>query len=416
MTVVYCDLDAIHEARRRLSGLRDQVRPEVDRHANLASQASSLLDQMARTILPGLDPQHWFDPQLSWGNWGLGRLAGEILDSHRAVDAVRSQVRWTIEQLQSAHGSLVGGAIGAGAADIDPGFGRALDIIWDVVTIFNPGNLLWLLREPWALCGRIEDSRGHIVSVVMSLEAFIGYLGRLEAREKAIVLALAEQIGAADAPVIFGVLSLSADAASALTTPQARQGQGAVLRFLETHYKGHAELVALSFKHNQLTLPEVSADVDGAIVQKSTTTRGHFGFLPTEHSVYVAVGAVSAGVGAKALTATGPEVGASADVTAVKARDERVLGSRQLGLTAGAELDVGSADGFAGLRDGEIGAEIGASPATLHRSVGVDVAGYNIGVEEAMGWKWEWGLKIGKVTEVKLPFVSLGFTIGKADN
>ena len=46
--------------------------------------------------------------------------------------------------------------------------------------------------------------------------------------------------------------------------------------------------------------------------------------------------------------------------------------------------------------------------------MGVNVAGVNVGVKGEIGLKAELGFKIGKETEIKLPFITIGFSFGGA--
>jgi hypothetical protein len=162
--------------------------------------------------------------------------------------------------------------------------------------------------------------------------------------------------------------------------------------------------------------PQASAGVDGQVTLASTTKRGFLGFLPVEGKGQIALGVLSAGVAAKPMSKGGPEIGASAGFTGAKVQGDGLVGSKQVGLTGGAELDVLSAQAFAGMHNGTTDTSVDLSLATVHASAGIDVAGYNVGIEGAVGLKWGRGTQVGNHTALKLPFFSIGFTFGPASD
>lgn len=91
-----------------------------------------------------------------------------------------------------------------------------------------------------------------------------------------------------------------------------------------------------------------------------------------------------------------------------------VHGDDDLGLTGGFTGKVLSADGFAGYKDGSIGAQIGGSLISVEGEAGINVLGANVGLKGEIGLKAELGFSIGKDTEIKLPFVTIGFSFGGA--
>ncbi len=116
-------------------------------------------------------------------------------------------------------------------------------------------------------------------------------------------------------------------------------------------------------------------------------------------------------------------IGVSADATGVmvegglsvlKASDDLLVGSKSLGLATGAEGEVLGVDGSAGLNDGTLGADIGATLVSATGTAGINVDGLNASVDGTIGLKAEIGFKIGAQTEIKLPFISFGFSIGEA--
>lgn len=110
----------------------------------------------------------------------------------------------------------------------------------------------------------------------------------------------------------------------------------------------------------------------------------------------------------------GVSAGLAAELYAIKVKKEGVYGGDDLGVTGGAGANVLKGEGFAGLIDNSVGASIGGTLVSVEGEAGANVAGVNVGVTGEIGLKAELGFQIGQKTKVKLPFVSFGFTFGKA--
>ena len=107
--------------------------------------------------------------------------------------------------------------------------------------------------------------------------------------------------------------------------------------------------------------------------------------------------------------------GAAAEVYAARGKLEgTMVGDKDLGWTGGVEAKALSAKGFAGIKDGSIGAEVGVNLISAKAETGANIAGYNVGVSGEIGLKLELGLSIGKRTNVKLGPISFGFSFGDA--
>lgn len=92
-----------------------------------------------------------------------------------------------------------------------------------------------------------------------------------------------------------------------------------------------------------------------------------------------------------------------------------VIGDKQFGGTAGISGKLLSAEAFAGYKEGQFGAKIGGSLASAKGEVGMNVAGYNVGVSGEIGLKAEAGFEIGKKgVAIKLPLFSIGISFGGA--
>jgi WXG100 family type VII secretion target len=94
--------------------------------------------------------------------------------------------------------------------------------------------------------------------------------------------------------------------------------------------------------------------------------------------------------------------------------DTLFAGDKDLGFTGAGEVKVASAEATAGFKEGTLGLYAGANLASVKGELGANVAGYNVGVSGEVGLKAEIGFKIGKKTEVKLPFISFGISFGGA--
>lgn len=93
-------------------------------------------------------------------------------------------------------------------------------------------------------------------------------------------------------------------------------------------------------------------------------------------------------------------------------RDGVIIGNDDMGLTGGLEAEFLSASAEAGYQDGSVGAEVGVNFASAEGELGANVGGVNVSAHGEIGLKAELGISIGKNTEIKLPFVTIGFSIG----
>ena len=89
-------------------------------------------------------------------------------------------------------------------------------------------------------------------------------------------------------------------------------------------------------------------------------------------------------------------------------------GDKDLGFTGSGEVKVLSGEASAGFKEWTLGASAGVNLASVKGELGANVAGINVGVGAEVGLKAEIGFKIGKETEIKLPFVTLGISFGGA--
>lgn len=101
---------------------------------------------------------------------------------------------------------------------------------------------------------------------------------------------------------------------------------------------------------------------------------------------------------------------------AYQERDENlfVVGGRTLGGTMQLGEDINRVEGQLGYADGSVGAGLGYTAWSQDAEVGVNVAGVNAAATGSIGIKAELGVSIGKETEVRLPFISVGLSFGGA--
>lgn len=110
----------------------------------------------------------------------------------------------------------------------------------------------------------------------------------------------------------------------------------------------------------------------------------------------------------------GVTAGLGAEATAYKVEQTATYGTQNFGFTAKVSSRVGSGNAFAGVKDNSLGAKAGFNLISYGTELGFNVLGFNIALSAEVGAKAEVGAQIGARTEVKLPLVSLGFSIGSA--
>lgn len=129
----------------------------------------------------------------------------------------------------------------------------------------------------------------------------------------------------------------------------------------------------------------------------------------------VQAGKFQAGVGAGYDKKSGKySAGVFAEGSSVQLTGEGVVGDENFGTTGDIQIDVAKFDGFAGYRDGSVGASAGASLVSLEGGAGVNVAGLNVGVRGGISVGFELGFTVGKTTEIKLGPFKVGLSFGAA--
>jgi hypothetical protein len=98
--------------------------------------------------------------------------------------------------------------------------------------------------------------------------------------------------------------------------------------------------------------------------------------------------------------------------TAASVSDEGSYGSKNLAVTYGGDASALSATGFAGVEDDSVGIDAGVSLVSVDGSVGTNVGGVHVGVTAGIGLSLNFGVEVGKKTEVKLGPFSIGLDFG----
>lgn len=156
-------------------------------------------------------------------------------------------------------------------------------------------------------------------------------------------------------------------------------------------------------------------NVSGSVWSRdSEQNLGNLDGAPISNTFSVEAGNGKVGFGVQPGDNGATDVAFEGEVSALSISDNALLGSKNLGLTAGSETEALGLDGSIGWHDNSLGATVGATWISETGSIGTDIGGLNVGVNGTIGLKAEFGIQIGEETKIKLPFISFGFSIGKA--
>jgi RHS repeat-associated protein len=100
------------------------------------------------------------------------------------------------------------------------------------------------------------------------------------------------------------------------------------------------------------------------------------------------------------------------EFTIVKLESVATYGTENFGLTFGSESKASGVSLVGGLKDGVLAAQATANIMSEALKVGVNIWGVNIALKGEIGAKMEWGVKVGKSVELKMPLYSVGLEIG----
>ncbi|HLH60122.1 MAG TPA: WXG100 family type VII secretion target [Ktedonobacteraceae bacterium] len=156
---------------------------------------------------------------------------------------------------------------------------------------------------------------------------------------------------------------------------------------------------------------KVGFSVDGSIWQPVEDQRvGDLDGVPASNDLSVKVGYSKLELGMEPGDNGETGVAFGGELALLNISDEARLGSENLALTASSETEALGVDGELGWHDNSLGATIGGTWISETGSIGADIGGVNVGVNATIGLKAELGFEIGEKTEIKLPFISFGFS------
>lgn len=106
--------------------------------------------------------------------------------------------------------------------------------------------------------------------------------------------------------------------------------------------------------------------------------------------------------------------GAYGSVTALTGGASGMIGSKEKEIGGDITIKAGHLEGFAGYRDGTVGAKLGGSLVSAEGTLGLNMAGSNVGVTAGIGAKFELGLQVGKNSRLFLGPFTIGLNISEA--
>jgi hypothetical protein len=153
--------------------------------------------------------------------------------------------------------------------------------------------------------------------------------------------------------------------------------------------------------------------LEGRLAGRTETGQTNLGPLRQGWKTEEELGAYEAGIGI-GFTKGKSFAGLYGEVAAVETKQSVAVGSTAFGLGLGLTEKGGSAEGMAGYRNGRFGLSGEASAGSVEATVGLNAAGYNVGLTGEAGIKAGLGVEIGKRTRVKLGPFTVGINIGEA--
>lgn len=148
--------------------------------------------------------------------------------------------------------------------------------------------------------------------------------------------------------------------------------------------------------------------------QDSEVGLGQFGNNPVSANTSVEVLPSKFGFGVQEGEHGTTDVGLESSVSLLNVSDGVRVGTKDLGATGGLETEVMGLDSNVGLINNSLQADAGVTLLSDTGSVGVNIDKVNLSVDGTIGLKAELGFDIGEHTEIKLPFISFGFSFGSA--
>lgn len=409
MAEITINPDVLQQAKDTFLRVRDSVTQEIVRLRQLMRQFDAAMNQVRLEVVRS--PQSASAEQL-WYQVGLNEVASETLNGRYNIENERRIAATTSQELLAAHPGQVGNALRTYADSINNTCDRALSGYWSISNNLYPTNTISLSTYPWETDNLFMQVGGWLQRLAGELEKLAEVIARMLANESevetAITVTFVPDTGS-------GVGTILAPVSASNGTADVGAGGGAdVWSYLSSKYDLSSEAKGTLVSSEKSV--GVSVDISGNLWDKGESTETKVAGVSIKDSNGIRLGVFGASAGLDASLDPNAEhwaqAGVSAEFTAVELYHEDVVGSDKWGVTDNANVKALSADAFAGFQDGTLGAQAGVDLVSATGGVGVNVAGVNVGVDATIGIKAELGIEIGKKVEVKLPFVSFGFSIG----
>jgi len=184
MSVIYLDIDALQLAQSRLNAVLDETRMQVGAQSWRTQTLESTLVGLRGQVLGAMNPAHLWTV---WETSGLAGIAAEFSATYGAHAGLLGATNFAVEQLSSAHADVISAYFSAQAELITRPLGRAMNDLSQISGVFHLDNLRTLIENPWHVITLGQDALGALESAVSALEAYVGHLGRVLAREEAVI-------------------------------------------------------------------------------------------------------------------------------------------------------------------------------------------------------------------------------------
>ena len=187
MPDIVIDPGAVESARISILMVRDTLNGLHAQHENTASQIEGLLSEAAATVLDALNPLHALDPFGIWEHWGFGSVAYSCSSTRGVIDQTRGSLDQIVGHLCDAHHGQLAPVLFDRSGELRFTLGSTGDILWTIISLLEPGNILRLIQAPWLIMEHFTDSRSILRRACDLAQDYVDYLIRLDAREEALI-------------------------------------------------------------------------------------------------------------------------------------------------------------------------------------------------------------------------------------
>lgn len=397
--------EVLQQAKGTYQSMRQQVDQEIGRQGYLFGWFDGAMVQARYQMVSAAESV--LAEQL-WYQLGLEEIASSSREGRNNLEHMRGSAGATAQHMIAANLGPVGHALEPFTESVNVALGRAVNEYWNISDWLYPANTVSLAYS--SATDRNFSQLGQLLRYAAdAVDAVLRMIDNLLQGESAFIARLLaggprETMGAAPSPrETMGA------------APGGTQTMGSeVESYLSSRFEVSSE-VGLTREGEDKTVG-VSVDVSGNLWDKGESTQTKVAGVSIKDSNGIRLGVFGASAGLEASLDPNAEhwgqAGVSAEFTGVELYHEDVVGSDEWGVTDSANVKALSADAFAGFQDGTLGAKVGVDLISAEGGVGVNVAGVKVGVDATIGIKAELGIEVGKRVEVKLPFVSFGFSIG----